>query len=256
MITRTLNGIDWYEWKIDISLAQECIRYIESDKKFPENGGRDRFYEFFKVNFIDDKFALMKKIFWSNMLRMERDEAGFIYQKLSPKFKYDESPDLVLKLAKYVWDMKPNCTKYASKDFECRRWYLETMKLICEFFITTYNKLSELDRYIKTKYSIEFSDIKDEYLNKIIREYVFRDKLPVINNIYEVLITIPSQPVEPKTPTQPVAPTLPISFEKPKEPKPEIPVETEELEIKKAEFDPKILLFAIAGFLIIRNLIK
>lgn len=239
MIQKTLESIHWYEYKLELEKAEDCLNYIRNDKKYPENGARDRFYEFIKINFIENRFALPKRIFWSNILKWETEENSIFYDQ----FKYDsimkqimDTNFDILKMAQRLYEIKPDCKKTYEKDKSCREWYLNAIKNFLRPFVEYEPRLRELNEYIKVKYSKSFEDLDIETNKKIIKEYLFRNKLPVLQ-ITEIPQT---QPFIPQTPT-------PISFkppvETPKEPQIEIP--KEEIKLKepaKAKFDINYLI--------------
>lgn len=234
MIQKTLESISWYEYKLELEKAEDCLNYIRSDKKYPENGARDRFYEFIKINFIENKFAIPKRIFWSNILKWETEENSIFYDQ----FKYDsvikqimDSNFDIVKIAQRLYEIKPDCKKTYEKDKNCREWYLNALKNFLRPFLEYEPKIRELNDYIKVKFSKSFEDLDIETNKKIIKEYLFRNKLPVLQ-IQETTQTQPSTPQ-----TQPFIPQTPVSFKPPSEPIKEPQIETPREEIKTKEFE-------------------
>ncbi len=253
-ILRTLAGLDWFEWQINTEKAQASINWMARDNKFPENAGRDIFWQFYDENFVKDPYAELKKMFWSKVLMWEKEENSGYWRALKGdnvlNKLWSEIPPNFDGIFKHLWNIKPNCKKRADKDRGCRDWYLTGLKNFQEIFIKRYTQLETLNNYLKTKYSIAYEDIKDDkLLEKIIREFLYRGKLPDLSQYLQ-------HPTSPQAPIQ----QPPVQFlppEKPKPPEqqaPTLPPPPEVPEPKLAGFNPIILIaLGVGAFMLLKN---
>lgn len=250
MILRTLQGWSSLDYRIDIDKARETIDYINQDSKYPENGGRDRFWEFVKMNFIDNPYASIKKLFWEQILKWETEDIGTFYNHFKGDIEMKKIMDTdfdILKIANRLWNIKPNCKKEAKKDYGCRGWYLEALKNFLRPFIDYMPKLEQLDRYLMQKFNVKLEDLDDETAKRIIKNFLFRNMIPT--SLPTQTIPIQPTPVQPIQP-MPVQPTQP-TFTRPSEENPLEQKEFEQIEIKpeikKASFDINKLLPFVLG---------